>query len=69
MKRSGIVFLALFIIALMLTATVTFTSYSRKSQALQKVAGYGSCYNCNCKKFEGSGDLCSNCGHNYSRHW
>ncbi len=30
--------------------------------------GYGRCYSCDCKAFEGSDNYCDNCGHNYSRH-
>jgi len=32
-------------------------------------AGYGACYRCPCQAFEGSGDVCSNCGHNYHDHF
>jgi hypothetical protein len=34
-------------------------------------AGYGRCgvNGCNCPAYGGQGDLCSNCGHNYSSHW
>ena len=34
-------------------------------------AGYGRCgvSGCNCPAYGGQGDLCSNCGHNYSSHW
>ena len=31
-------------------------------------ADYGRCYKCNCCAFEGSNNLCSNCGHQYSDH-
>ncbi|MGJ5633280.1 hypothetical protein [Nostoc sp. CALU 1950] len=33
--------------------------------------GYGACSasGCNCKGYEGSGETCENCGHNYSKHW
>jgi hypothetical protein len=33
--------------------------------------GYGRCgvQGCNCPAYGGSGDLCSNCGHNYGSHW
>ena len=33
--------------------------------------GWGACsfHWCNCPSFVGSGDLCANCGHNYSYHW
>lgn len=33
--------------------------------------GFGACSSsgCNCPAFGGSGDLCSNCGHNYGTHW
>jgi hypothetical protein len=33
--------------------------------------GYGACSSsgCNCKAYGGSGDTCSNCGHNYATHW
>jgi hypothetical protein len=33
--------------------------------------GYGACSHsgCNCPAYEGSGDTCGNCGHNYSYHW
>ena len=31
--------------------------------------GYGACYKCSCKAFEGNGQQCSNCGHSYSDHW
>ncbi|UXE62542.1 MAG: hypothetical protein KA717_07215 [Woronichinia naegeliana WA131] len=34
-------------------------------------SGYGACSSsgCNCKSYEGRGDTCENCGHNYDRHW
>jgi hypothetical protein len=34
-------------------------------------AGYGRCgvNGCNCPAYGGNGNLCSNCGHNYSDHW
>lgn len=32
-------------------------------------AGYGACYKCPCKAFEGNGQQCENCGHSYSDHW
>jgi hypothetical protein len=33
--------------------------------------GYGACSasGCNCQAYGGSGDTCSNCGHNYATHW
>jgi hypothetical protein len=33
--------------------------------------GYGACSasGCNCQGYAGSGDTCSNCGHNYQTHW
>jgi hypothetical protein len=31
-------------------------------------AGYGKCYKCECRAFEGSTYQCSNCGHQYSDH-
>ena len=33
--------------------------------------GYGACSSsgCNCQSYAGSGDTCSNCGHNYATHW
>ncbi|HEV7474680.1 MAG TPA: hypothetical protein VGN90_11570 [Pyrinomonadaceae bacterium] len=32
--------------------------------------GYGACTSpgCNCPGYTGSGDLCGNCGHNYTMH-
>jgi hypothetical protein len=32
-------------------------------------AGYGACSRCPCLAFEGSGHVCTNCGHNYDDHW
>ncbi len=34
-------------------------------------AGYGRCSapGCNCPSYMGQGQLCENCGHNYSMHW
>ena len=34
-------------------------------------AGYGRCSvsGCNCPSYMGNGELCGNCGHNYSLHW
>ena len=34
------------------------------------VMGVGNCTHagCNCPAYEGGGDLCGNCGHNYSYH-
>jgi hypothetical protein len=34
-------------------------------------AGYGRCSvsGCTCPAYMGQGDLCGNCGHNYSLHW
>jgi hypothetical protein len=31
-------------------------------------AGFGPCCKCECRSFEGSGDLCTNCGHQYADH-
>jgi len=31
--------------------------------------GYGRCSSCNCRHYEGSGNTCRNCGHNYWRHY
>lgn len=33
--------------------------------------GYGACSasGCNCQSYGGSGNTCSNCGHNYQTHW
>jgi len=31
--------------------------------------GFGSCSKCSCKKFEGRGDVCKNCGHAYKNHY
>jgi hypothetical protein len=34
-------------------------------------AGYGRCSasGCTCPAYMGQGELCGNCGHNYSLHW
>lgn len=32
-------------------------------------AGYGSCYKCNCRAYEGNASTCSNCGHSYENHY
>jgi hypothetical protein len=34
-------------------------------------AGAGRCgvSGCNCPEYSGSGNLCANCGHNWSAHW
>ena len=31
--------------------------------------GFGRCSKCACKKFEGRGDVCKNCGHAYKKHY
>ncbi len=31
--------------------------------------GFGRCSRCSCRDFEGSGECCDNCGHNYSDHY
>jgi hypothetical protein len=31
--------------------------------------GYGRCGQCGCKAFQGSQDMCENCGHNFGAHW
>lgn len=31
--------------------------------------GFGRCSKCNCKKFEGRGQTCGNCGHAYRAHY
>jgi hypothetical protein len=33
--------------------------------------GYGACSSsgCNCQGYGGSGDTCTNCGHNFTTHW
>lgn len=31
--------------------------------------GPNNCSECGCPKFEGNGDICDNCGHNYGKHW
>lgn len=55
---------------------VGFSDHSSHSEAAHISAndpqsGYGSCsvYGCNCRAYEGSGNTCSNCGHNYYRHY
>ena len=30
--------------------------------------GFGGCYKCACKAFEGNGDICGNCYHHYNDH-
>ncbi len=37
---------------------------------VQETAAYGACSSpgCHCRGFAGSGDLCSNCGHQYDDH-
>ncbi len=35
----------------------------------EKHRGYGRCSSCNCRAFEGYGYTCTNCGHNYGRHY
>lgn len=37
--------------------------------ALALGPGYGRCSKCECRRFEGSGQCCSNCGHNYRAHY
>lgn len=32
-------------------------------------AGYGPCSKDNCPAYQGSADLCGNCGHHYRDHW
>ena len=31
--------------------------------------GFGRCSQCKCPAFEGRGDICKNCGHNYRKHY
>ena len=31
--------------------------------------GFGRCSKCNCKEFEGRGQICRNCGHAYKAHY
>jgi len=31
--------------------------------------GFGHCSQCNCPQFQGEGDLCGNCGHNFGDHF
>lgn len=31
--------------------------------------GFGRCSKCYCKKFEGRGETCRNCGHAYKKHY
>ena len=31
--------------------------------------GFGACNRCSCQAFEGTGQCCDNCGHNYSDHF
>lgn len=33
-----------------------------------RFGGYGHCYRCPCRGFEGNGQVCTNCGHNYASH-
>jgi hypothetical protein len=30
---------------------------------------YGACSRCSCQAFEGSENVCTNCGHNFYDHW
>ncbi len=31
--------------------------------------GYGACATCKCAGFQGNGNICERCGHNFSEHW
>jgi hypothetical protein len=46
------------------------TNPSQRGEAMVD-RGYGACSSsgCNCQAYGGSGDTCSNCGHNYQTHW
>jgi hypothetical protein len=32
-------------------------------------AGWGRCSECNCQQYQGTTNICDNCGHNYAAHW
>ena len=42
--------------------TVDLTTYVESE-------GFGRCSKCNCKAFEGRGETCRNCGHDYNKHY
>ncbi len=46
-----------------LTGAATLTATSGKAHA-----GGGQCWKCNCPEFEGSSNICDNCGHKYLEH-
>lgn len=60
-----------FVAALMAGAFVAAGSFSTQARDNHDHAraGYGKCYKCYCKAFEGSYRQCSNCGHAYSDHY
>ena len=49
-------------------ASPTTLTANREAKAEQ---GYGACSSsgCNCQSYGGSGNTCSNCGHNFATHW
>lgn len=60
-----------FVAALIASAFGVVASYSTLAHDGHDhgLAGYGKCYKCYCKAFEGSSRQCSNCGHAYSDHY
>ena len=56
-------------IALMIAGMCAPMAFGGKAEAGCS-RGYGRCYasGCYCRRFEGSGNTCYNCGHGYFRH-
>jgi hypothetical protein len=46
-----------------------FCPCNEPSRATPLRAGYGRCSQCACQAYQGTGQICANCGHNYSTHW
>lgn len=53
------------------TNTVTNSLTKIFTDPLNKkiISGYGSCYKCNCRAYEGNDYTCGNCGHSYGDHY
>jgi hypothetical protein len=63
MKRRGAVRTSLTALLGGVTAMVVGGLGTKKAHA-----GAGKCWKCECRAFEGTGDLCTNCGHQYADH-
>lgn len=53
----------------LISVSDTLTGWFADTGREEIKAGYGSCYKCNCRAYEGNDYTCANCGHGYGDHY